>query len=215
MDDGLKQRIVGALVLLALLVIFLPVLFDRNRVEPVDRTSQIPTPVAVPAAPINVPVTPTIMESDMAPPPAQMFVPAEASAEKPEAIAAETNKLEVAKTIKPDSSKPEAKSPLKLAKSEASKPILAPPKLNAQGSAHAWLLQVASYKSTAQAKKLRDEMVAKGFSAYVREIPVAKGSITRVYIGPKFDKATALEQKKRVDDAFKLNALVLPYTPGN
>ena len=36
MDDGLNSSALGALVLLALLVIFLPVLFDRNRVEPVD-----------------------------------------------------------------------------------------------------------------------------------------------------------------------------------
>lgn len=42
MDDGLKQRLLGALVLLALAIIFIPVLFDRERMEPVDTTSQIP-----------------------------------------------------------------------------------------------------------------------------------------------------------------------------
>lgn len=219
MDDGLKQRIVGALVLLALLVIFLPVLFDRNRVEPVDRASQIPATITPPAAPINPPVAPTLVESDMAPPPAQMFVPTETEAEKPDHIAAQTNKLEAAKTIKAEGKSPssnsEAKNSLKLAKSEASKQLLEPPKLNAAGSAQAWLLQVASYKSVAQAKKVRDDLLAKGFSAYTREIPGAKGIIVRVFVGPKFDKATALAQKKRIDELFNLNALVLPYTPAN
>lgn len=42
MDDGLKQRIIGAFVLLALAVIFVPVLFDRERIEPVGRLSKIP-----------------------------------------------------------------------------------------------------------------------------------------------------------------------------
>jgi len=42
MNDGLKQRIIGALVLLALGIIFLPVIFDRERIVPVDRNSQIP-----------------------------------------------------------------------------------------------------------------------------------------------------------------------------
>ncbi|MEY4590562.1 MAG: hypothetical protein RL497_2638 [Pseudomonadota bacterium] len=248
MDDGLKQRIVGALVLLALLVIFLPVLFDRNRVEPVDRTSQIPPAISVPAAPINPPVAPVLVESDMAPPPEQMLVPAESTAEKPEVIAAQNAKIaahnaknEAAKTAqsealaqkKPEAlaqKKPEAlvqkKSealvqkntpPLspKLTQSEATKPVLDAPKLNPQGAAEAWLLQVGSYKTAAQANKLREELAAKGFNAYTRALNSPKGPVVRVFVGPKLDKTTALEQKKRIDELFKLNVLVLPYTPSN
>jgi DedD protein len=214
-DDGLKQRIVGALVLLALLVIFLPVLFDRNRVEPVDPTSQIPPAVSVPAAPISPPNVPNVAESDMAPPPGQMLVPAENLAEKPEQIAAQTAKIEAAKAAKNDSAKTEGKNAPKLTKGEAVKPVLDAPKLNNKGSAEAWLLQAASYKTAAQAKKLRDDLAAKGFNAYTRELNTPKGPVVRVFIGPKFDKATALEQKKRIDEAFKLNVLVLPYTPNN
>lgn len=42
MNDGLKQRIIGAVVLLALAVIFVPVIFDKERITPVDRNTQIP-----------------------------------------------------------------------------------------------------------------------------------------------------------------------------
>lgn len=42
MDDGLKQRLIGALVLLALAVIFIPMLFDNEGFEPVDKVTQIP-----------------------------------------------------------------------------------------------------------------------------------------------------------------------------
>ncbi len=215
MDDGLKQRIVGALVLLALLVIFLPVLFDRNRVEPVDPTSQIPPPVSVPAAPIGAPVVPNVAEADMAPPPAQMLVPAENLAEKPGQIATQVVKMDGAKAAKNDPGKTDGKNSLKLTKAEAQKPALEAPKLNNKGSAEAWLLQAASYKTAAQAKKLRDDLAAKGFNAYTRELNSPKGPVVRVFVGPKFDKATALEQKKRIDEIFKLNALVLPYTPSN
>jgi len=41
-DDGLKQRLIGAFVLFALGVIFVPVLFDRERIEPVNKTTLIP-----------------------------------------------------------------------------------------------------------------------------------------------------------------------------
>ncbi|RYD91254.1 MAG: hypothetical protein EOP50_14605, partial [Sphingobacteriales bacterium] len=170
MDDGLKQRIVGALVLLALLVIFLPVLFDRNRVEPVDPTSQIPPAISVPAAPINAPVVPSVAESDMAPPPSQMLVPAENQAEMPDQVAAQIAKIEAAKADKQLPGKADGKNSIKLTKSEITKPVLAPPRLNAQGSAEAWVLQAASYKTAAQAKKLRDDLAAKGFNAYTREL---------------------------------------------
>jgi len=42
MNDGLKQRIIGALVLVALGIIFIPVIFDKERIVPVDRTTQVP-----------------------------------------------------------------------------------------------------------------------------------------------------------------------------
>jgi len=41
-DDGLKQRLVGAVVLIAVAVLFVPVLFDRNERSQVDTTTQIP-----------------------------------------------------------------------------------------------------------------------------------------------------------------------------
>ncbi|PCK09688.1 MAG: succinate dehydrogenase [Alteromonadaceae bacterium] len=64
MDDGLKQRLIGALVLLALAVIFIPMLFDNEGIEPVDRTTQIPIMDAVelrsveitPVEPLKAPV---------------------------------------------------------------------------------------------------------------------------------------------------------------
>jgi DedD protein len=212
MDDGLKQRIVGALVLLALLVIFLPVLFDRNRVEPVDQASQIPPAVSPPPAPINPPVVPNVAEADMAPPPAQMLLPNETEAEKSDEVAAQIAKIEAAKS---DADKTAPKTGPKLTKTERLKPVVEAPELNKKGAAQAWVLQAASYKSATQAKKMRDDLAAKGFNAYVRELNTAKGPVARVFVGPKFDKAAVLEQKKRIDDLFKLNVLVLPYTPSN
>ena len=73
MDDGLKQRLIGAVVLLAIAVIFIPALFDRQTVEPVDHTSQIPPMPEVDFEPIVVP-EPPVVESP-APPPEQMLVP--------------------------------------------------------------------------------------------------------------------------------------------
>lgn len=75
LDDGLKQRVVGALVLLALAVIFLPVLFDRDPMTPVDRTSQIPPPPQVVTVEIKQPEMPESIPA--APDPETMYVPEE------------------------------------------------------------------------------------------------------------------------------------------
>lgn len=72
-DDGLKQRVVGALVLLALAVIFLPALFDRDPMAPVSRDSQIPAAPQVLRVEIGAPVVPE--DSSPAPEPELMYVP--------------------------------------------------------------------------------------------------------------------------------------------
>jgi DedD protein len=240
MNDGIKQRIVGALVLLALLVIFLPVLFDRNRVEPVDTTSQVPPAPKVEALDIPVATPPAVAESEVAPVPETMLVPDEKQAMKPEQVRSEMAKTEAARLAAhpvktpPTPDKPAAAADKPAAKSlqahaqalqarsqaaveppsPAAKAALEPPKLTAKGVPASWVLQVASYRSPEQAKTLRDALNARGFSAYSRELTTAKGPVVRVYVGPKVDKASLLETKKRLDEAFKLNALVLPYTPG-
>ncbi len=81
LDDGLKQRLVGALVLLALAVIFLPVLFDRDPMAPVDRASQIPRAPEIITVEIKPPATPADFAA--APPPSEMYIPDETRAVPP------------------------------------------------------------------------------------------------------------------------------------
>lgn len=82
LDDGLKQRLVGAIALLALAVIFLPVLFDREPIVPVDRASQIPPPPEIVTVEVAEPVQPEV--TDLAPEPQAMFEPDEDDRALPE-----------------------------------------------------------------------------------------------------------------------------------
>lgn len=56
MDTALKQRLIGALVLLAVGVIFLPVLFEPDHQRIVDRASQIPVAPEIEPVTIAEPV---------------------------------------------------------------------------------------------------------------------------------------------------------------
>lgn len=75
MDDGLKQRIVGAFVLVAIGVVFIPVMFDRERIEPLDRKTQIPPAPHIEVKEVQLPEKPTkdVVLKD----PHEMFVPSD------------------------------------------------------------------------------------------------------------------------------------------
>ncbi len=75
MDDGLKQRLIGAIVLLALAVIVLPVVFDRDPIQPVDQASQVPPKTEIITITISEPEAPVAV--DLAPEPDEMYIPDE------------------------------------------------------------------------------------------------------------------------------------------
>ncbi len=59
MDDGIKQRLIGALVLVALMVIFLPMLFSNGDLEPAEVLVDIPQKPPIPTLEISEPVKPS------------------------------------------------------------------------------------------------------------------------------------------------------------
>jgi len=67
-DDGLKQRIVGAFVLVAIGVVFIPVVFDRERIEVLNRKTQIPPAPHIEPISIPAPIQPIAIEK-LSPPP--------------------------------------------------------------------------------------------------------------------------------------------------
>ncbi len=173
MDDGLKQRLIGAFVLLALGVIFIPVLFDRERIEPVDKRTQIPLAPLVESIVIESAVPPEIEHA--AEPATEMFVPDENEVE--------TTKLEVEPTF------------------------------DSNGVPNSWVIQVASFRFEKHAKELRDILIKDEYAAYTRNVSTDRGKMTRLYVGPKFDKNILISQKKEIEKEHKLSVIILKFEP--
>ncbi len=173
MDDRLKQRLVGALVLVALAVIFLPTLFSREHLRRVDRTSLIPPAPVVQPVEINKPVRPQNIVP--AKPPEQMY------------------KLLPEETVEQE-------------------PALRPA-LDERAIPKAWVIQVASYKTTAEAEGLRDQLIAKGYKAYTRTLTLNKAKVSRVLVGPKISRQKSLSLKKTIDKQFKVDSMILRFQP--
>jgi cell division septation protein DedD len=78
----------------------------------------------------------------------------------------------------------------------------------------AWIVQMGSFKSKANARNLTDKLRAAGFNAFTRELKSAKGGVrTHVYVGPEFKEASATKISRKIKHDMNLQSIVLPYKP--
>lgn len=208
MRESVKHRLIGAAVLAAIAVLFLPSFFKDRQQYQVNTDSQIPGRPSITAVDFNEPVQPEGIES--APAPETMFVPDSGDVPVNELAVppAETTEPQPVQNAVVSSAQAQSSS---VAGVNAEQVPSLP--LNTQGIPEAWVIQVASLSAQEGANKLRDQLQAEGHKAYVRAVPSANGNIYRVFIGPKQDKAQALAIKSQLDKRLKVNSLVLPFKP--
>lgn len=191
----MKQRLVGALVLISGGIVLWSVLFTGPAAYKVDRDTQIP------------PVPPLAEPEPMAP-------------KRPENIPEVAKAEPLPEPPVPDMAlaKPPQKSPEKSAakptpepkRAEKAAPMLDP----GTGVANAWVIQVASFSSSANAENLKQRLQGKGYKAYVRAAPAPSGAVLqRVFVGPELKEETALQMKADIESSFKLKALIHKFEP--
>ena len=190
MNDGLKQRIVGALVLVALGIIFIPVIFDKERIVPVDRTTQIPAQPDLVMLPLpDPPVAPNPVDIEIAQPISGSF-----QAESTDEHDSEVNddSAHDQATIHTDSSVVRDKN---------------------SDLATAWVLRVASFKAEDRAKRLRDELIDLGYKSYINSVDTSSGRRTRLYVGPTIDKISLGKAKSVIDKKYNVASIYLKFKP--
>jgi len=201
--ESVKHRLIGAAVLAAIAVLFLPSFFKDRQQYQVDTSTHIPGRPSITAVDFNEPKRPEGIEP--APAPETMFVPDEtesvsAAQIPPAEDAVVTTEVLASSQLVSSSS----------AASDAAVPVMP---LNTQGLPDTWVVQVASLSVQEAANKLRDQLQADGHKAYVRSALGANATIYRVFIGPRQDKAQAMAIKAQLDKRLKVNSLVLPFKP--
>lgn len=208
MRESVKHRLIGAAVLTAVAVLFLPSFFKDRQQYQVNTDSQIPGPPSITAVGFNDPVQPEDVEPASAP--ETMFVPSDSEALETAVPPAENSETQT----QSESLAGQVVAVSSLASSKAAKPEEVPNlPLNAQGLPDAWVIQVASLGSQEAAIKLRDQLQNEGHKAYIRSVSGSNGTIHRVFIGPKQDKAQVQAIKTQLDKRLKVNSLVLPFKP--
>lgn len=205
MNVVLKQRLVGAVVLVAVAVIFLPSVLRQQQPEPVDVRTQIPDPPAMESLRFAVPEPPPNI--DPAPAPETMFVPEETTqpvVDSVEQIAESAPERETSPTSDQEGAP---------AQPSQNPPQTAAPEATDSSDRAAWVIQVASLSSTEGARRLRDRLQEQGYKAYVRSVMINGNEVSRVYIGPKLERSAADAIKADIDQQLQVNALVLRFQP--
>ena len=215
LDKAYKQRMVGALVLVALAVIFLPMLFSRQ-------DEQLQVTVEAPAAP-QAPSMPQVqVEPVVVPEPqtlAQEPVPSDeeiAQQEEPSMPIAPTAPVAPAPAAKPVAPAPVPAMAAKPSTPPA-QPITAAPgkpdttqsRVDANGLSVSWSVQLASLSNRASAESLQKSLRSQGYNAYIR---TADGK-NRVFVGPLIERAEADRLRDLLSRQQNLKGFVVRFQP--
>jgi DedD protein len=209
MEIPLKQRLIGAAVLIALGVIFIPMLLDgAGHREQITLDMEIPpepqfsfkTP---PSASSQDPMgRPPVIESppQETPPPAlQGSAPEVSAAGFPEPAAKPAPATPKPAPVAPLAPKPP---PKKLAKAAPQPP-----------TASGWVVQVGSFRKRDNAIALRDKLRAQGYRTFTEQAGSAARPVYRVKVGPIPKRARAEALRNRLAARERLKGLVRSYDP--
>jgi DedD protein len=194
MDSRAKQRLTGAVILVALFVLLVPELLRGPR-GAANAPAETPTDEGMRRYTIDLddsspgtPANTTPQSSVELPPVAQnLAVPGEAAAPEPQA----TNSAvpEAASPTLPSESPavttpaPEVQTPTRV---DAPRPAVAAP-----AGRGTFVVQLGSFGSKENADRLVRDMTAKGFAAFVAPITSGGRELYRVRVGPTHDRPAA------------------------
>lgn len=197
MNDILKQRLVGALILVALGVVFWPIIFVEPGGRPEADQARIPPRPEVDTTPIE--------------PPDQVGL------RPPQQVLARDSQLEEGgepeslpqPALEPVPEPVAEPAPQKRTRSESPEKLA----MDSQGVPVAWILQVASVSSADKAEQLRQRLLQKDRKAYTRKIRRNGKDLYRVYIGPKFERGRLEAMQAEVDREFGVKSMIVRYIP--
>ncbi len=219
LDSGAKRRLTGAVVLVVLAVVFLPMLLEDEALDdPVPAAElRLPEPPPVARGP-QAEIFPSIEDAaaravsrapDPDPAPAPKPEPEPEEELEPltsqEPVAAEVPKVEAqakpasaamtkakaAEVAKAEAAKAKAKADAKAdAGAKPDKAKPAAPKPVAKGLG-SWVVQVAALATPESAHELEQDLRTRGYPAYVEQVAGPRGTLWRVRVGPETERSKA------------------------
>ena len=208
MDQKLKQRLTGAIVLVALAVIFVPIILEGPDDEWTPRSHSIPEQLQMDyraSMGLELPEP----EAAVQPPPSGAITEAlslseeESPASKPPPVEAKPAPVAKAEpvVVTPKPVKKAAPAPAPKPK-PAKKPDTA---------IKGWFVQVGSFGQEMNANGLRSRLKAAGYDTRLQKIAIGKGHAYRVLVGPATSRAAAEKLAASLKSGQQLAGMVIEY----
>lgn len=191
---------VGALILVALGVVFWPIIFVQPGESDIEKQRVIPPAPNVSVAPVPAPDQAGLRRSK------------EIAAVREEPAATVPDEVQVTPAAAPPEKAAPVAKPVTTKSSTRSK-APEPLAMDKDGVPIAWILQVVSVSSAEKAEELRGHLLKIDQKAYVTKVPGHSKTLYRVYIGPKFERAKLEKLKPEIDARFGVKSLIKRYVP--
>jgi DedD protein len=171
MDRALKERVIGAIVLVGVAVLVVPVFLDGRS----DDTQVISKAVALPGQNQQQSAMQTVVlnRDRQEPVPASTPPPAE---QKPQPV-----------KIEPPQAKPDAKKETVVASQIAD----SGPDVTPESATGMWAVQLGSFSNQQNAERLAADLRKQGYAAFLSKLDTGSGALHRVRIGPQKDRESA------------------------
>ncbi|MDR0781693.1 MAG: SPOR domain-containing protein [Pseudomonadales bacterium] len=203
MNQALKQRLIGAIVLFCLALILIPLLLDGKGVAPPAMQLDLPPRPALAALTIPEPERPVLVtdSSDASGSVPQLQVPPF---------------VEEAKTPAPAKTEPAPKTVETKVVTPAA-PTVKPtpervPARDTAGLPQGWVVRLGTFGERANADRLLKQLLDAKYKAYAESVASAQGALTGVYVGPVLTRAEADSLQRELNKRFQLEGLVRRFS---
>lgn len=212
MERQLKERLIGAAVLVAAAVIMVPEMFSGPRTTVAEPDAAQPSTNQIKTYSVDLQSTST--------PAARVETPVEQPAEQPldeaqDMQAAEANP-EIVAAAAPQTPEPKPQPPTvpvsetKTPPTHESKPAPPKPEPAKPASTAGWMVQVGSFSAQSTAQQLVAKLKGQGFSAFVGPVQVKGKTLYRVRVGALADRASAEATLQKLRGSYPGASIVAP-----
>ena len=184
MERALKERIIGAVVLVVFVVLVVPVFLDG----PPEEGEIVSERVSLPGQEDQKNQTVVLDRNRTQPVPAAT-TPAAAPVRQEEPARQEPAQQEPVR---------EAPKPVVVPDKPAEEPAPKPAPQPAASTTGMWAVQLGSFSSKENAEKLAASLRKQGYAAFLSQLTTENGQLHRVRIGPQKDRESAEEMAKRL-----------------
>ncbi len=224
MNQAMKQRLVGTLVVGCLAIILAPLLLDGNGIQPPPLSAKIPpapqldnTPIPEPQRPViasdKLPASgqePAPQATDTAAPTAKpVTAPLPAFNSKDNEPTQVTSKTAIQA---PDALEAAVASVMAKGKQANTPAKDTMPSLDSSGLPLSYVVRLGIYSDHKNAEALVKKLVEGGQKAYARASSVPGSTMTVVYVGPVLTKAEAASLTSKIAANYKITGVVETFS---